>query len=79
MTPERMEKLLEELNKNLTELGGDLRRVGSQLRELNENAKGMKSAARQLKILNAILLQVKRTEGNIGLVKSLFTAFRSMM
>jgi len=83
-TPEKLEECLAEirkLNGNLEkgqEVKQSLDRLTGELKTFNGNMKTIHGLAKQLAILNQILLKVGRTAGGIGVVKSLVSSFVHM-
>lgn len=67
-----VEKLTAEfarLNKNLEAYGPHLARVAAALEKANENAQAVKIAARELSVMNQILMQVRKAEGGAAMAK----------
>lgn len=87
-TVQRALKELERLNSNLETLHADakmvesvredLRKMTSTLREAGDKFKSFPIVAKQLAIMNQILLQVRKSEGAVAMVSKLFEAITGL-
>lgn len=74
MNPEDLGKAFEELqdlNKNIRELKQDAKRLTSRLRDLNTNFKHILPLAKEIRVLNQIMIQVSKTAGTTGMIQHL--------
>ena len=74
------EKLLQELadlNANLERHGPQARRIADELEKLNKNIGIVAATGREIWRLNQIMLQVKKSQGNVAMVKQFFDAASS--
>ncbi len=84
MTPEQAQELIDQLTglnqnfRNLREHSADLKRLASQLKTLNDRFKHLLPLAKQLNILNQILVQVSKSAGVESMVSTLIKAFAKM-
>jgi hypothetical protein len=78
---ERLNENLETLHKDakmIEEARADLRRMTSTLRDAGDKFRAFPVVARQLAIMNQILLQVRKSEGAVAMVSKLFEAITGL-
>jgi DNA anti-recombination protein RmuC len=72
MDEKSFERLLEELsdlNKNASQYGPAVERLSVELAKLNKNIEIVRATGKEIWRLNQILLQVKKSQGNVAMVK----------
>lgn len=77
MDEKGFEKLLAELsdlNKNISTYGPAASKIGDELAKLNKNIEVVRATGRELWRLNEIMLQVRKSQGNVAMVKQFFDA-----
>lgn len=65
---------IESLNRNLSTYGPSVQKISLELEKLNKNIEVVKAVGKQIWLLNQILMQVKKSQGNVAMVKQLFEA-----
>lgn len=80
-TQESFETFSEEvrrLNHNLEVAHQDSLRTSGELRSLNEHMRVLGVVSKRLGIFNQIMLQVRKSAGNAGMIHSIFEGFIKM-
>jgi DNA anti-recombination protein RmuC len=65
---------LSDLNKNASMYGPSVERLSVELAKLNKNIEIVRATGKEIWRLNQILLQVKKSQGNVAMVKQFFDA-----
>jgi septal ring factor EnvC (AmiA/AmiB activator) len=71
------EQLLQELaslNANLEKYGPQSKRIADELEKLNKNIHVVAATGKEIWRLNQIMLQVRKSQGNVAMVKQFFDA-----
>ena len=76
--PDQMESVIDELkrlNTNLQNLRQDNLGLRGELKTLNEQMRVLEIVAKRLGIFNQIMLQVRKSAGNAGMIQMLMETF----
>lgn len=71
---ERLLGELAELNRNASEYGPAVERLSDELAKLNKNIEIVRATGKEIWRLNQIMLQVRKSQGNVAMVKQFFDA-----
>ncbi len=71
---DRLLSELSDLNGNLANYGPAAEKIALELERLNKNSEIVRATGRELWKLNQIMMQVRKSQGNVAMVKQFFDA-----